>query len=220
MSKGAAMQRPADLGPGTTLLMLRHGETALTPEKRFSGSGGADPELSEKGRSQAERAAAALAARGDVDAIVGSPLTRCRQTAEAASRALGGMPVAIEDDLREVAFGDWDGLTFREVMERWPGELDAWLESEHVAPPGGESLADATRRAAAARDKILAAHPGRTVLVVTHVTPIKALVRLALGAPPESMHRMQLAAASLTVVQQFADGGAVMRLFNETSYLR
>ncbi|WP_199552489.1 bifunctional RNase H/acid phosphatase, partial [Streptomyces sp. N35] len=78
-----------DMGAPATFVLLRHGETALTPQKRFSGSGGTDPVLSEAGLAQAERVAAALAARGTIEAIVSSPLTRCRQTAAAVAVRLG-----------------------------------------------------------------------------------------------------------------------------------
>ncbi|CAM5463441.1 Bifunctional RNase H/acid phosphatase OS=Streptomyces rutgersensis OX=53451 GN=F0345_07150 PE=4 SV=1 [Streptomyces diastaticus subsp. diastaticus] len=78
---------PPDLSTPTTFVLLRHGETALTPEKRFSGSGGSDPALSGTGRRQAARTAEALAARGTVQAVVSSPLRRCRETAEAVASA-------------------------------------------------------------------------------------------------------------------------------------
>ncbi|WP_432096184.1 bifunctional RNase H/acid phosphatase [Streptomyces sp. bgisy100] len=210
---------PADLGTPTTFVLLRHGETALTPEKRFSGSGGSDPELSPAGRRQAEQVAAALAARGTVQAVVSSPLRRCRETAETVAGRLG-LDVRIDEGLRETDFGAWEGLTFGEVRERYPEELDAWLGSAKAAPPGGESFAQVARRTALARDKILARHAGRTVLLVTHVTPVKTLVRLALGAPPESLFRMELSAASLSAVAYYADGNASLRLLNDTGHLR
>ncbi|MEU8916687.1 bifunctional RNase H/acid phosphatase [Streptomyces nigrescens] len=209
-----------DLGPPATFVLLRHGETALTPEKRFSGSGGTDPELSAAGRRQAEATAAALAARGTIQAVVSSPLRRCRETAEAVAARLG-LEVRIEEGLRETDFGAWEGLTFAEVRERFPEDLDAWLGSARVAPTGGgESFAAVARRVAVARDKLLARYAGRTVLLVTHVTPVKTLVRLALGAPPESLFRMELSAASLSAVAYFSDGNASVRLLNDTSHLR
>ncbi|WP_328546731.1 bifunctional RNase H/acid phosphatase [Streptomyces platensis] len=209
-----------DLGPPATFVLLRHGETALTPEKRFSGSGGTDPELSAAGRRQAEAAAAALAARGSVQAVVSSPLRRCRETAQAVAARLG-LEVRIEEGLRETDFGAWEGLTFAEVRERFPEDLDAWLGSARVAPTGGgESFATVARRVAVARDKLLARYAGKTVLLVTHVTPVKTLVRLALGAPPESLFRMELSAASLSAVAYFSDGNASVRLLNDTSHLR
>ncbi|MCQ6553577.1 bifunctional RNase H/acid phosphatase [Streptomyces sp. C10-9-1] len=219
-ASGTGWSASADLGTPTTFVLLRHGETALTPQKRFSGSGGGDPELSEAGRRQAEAAAAALAARGTVQAVVSSPLRRCRETAGTVAARLG-LRVEVDEGLRETDFGAWEGLTFAEVRERHPQDLDAWLASARAAPTGGgESFAAVARRVSAARDRLLAAHQGRTVLLVTHVTPIKTLARLALGAPPESLFRMELSAASLSALAYYADGNASLRLLNDTSHLR
>lgn len=209
----------ADLGTPATFVLLRHGETPLTPQKRFSGSGGSNPSLSDVGREQAVRVAAALAARGTVQAVVSSPLLRCQETARTVAARLG-LDVHLEEGLRETDFGAWEGLTFAEVRERQPDELTAWLASPDVAPPGGESFAEVTTRVEAAREELLAAYAGRTVLLVTHVTPIKTLVRLALGAPPESLFRMELSAASLSAVAYYADGNASVRLLNDTAHLR
>ncbi|MFC4493043.1 bifunctional RNase H/acid phosphatase [Streptomyces ovatisporus] len=209
-----------DLGPPTTLVLLRHGETPLTPSKRFSGSGGTDPELSGAGRRQAAAVAEALAARGTIQAIVSSPLRRCRETAAAVADRTG-LDVRIDDGMRETDFGAWEGLTFAEVRERYPDDLEAWLDSTEVRPTGGgESFATVASRVAVARDKLLARYAGRKVLVVTHVTPVKQLVRLALGAPPESLFRMELSAASLSSVDYYVDGTASLRLLNDTGHLR
>ncbi|WP_329398393.1 bifunctional RNase H/acid phosphatase [Streptomyces melanogenes] len=219
-SAPAAGWSAPDLGTPTTFVLLRHGETALTPEKRFSGSGGTDPELSAAGRRQADQVAAALAARGTVQAVVSSPLRRCRETAAAVAARLG-LDVRVEDGLRETDFGAWEGLTFAEVRERYGADLDAWLASPKAAPTGGgESFATVSRRVSATRDRLLTAYEGRTVLLVTHVTPVKTLVRLALGAPPESLFRMELSAASVSAVAYYGDGNASVRLLNDTSHLR
>ncbi|MFC5800182.1 bifunctional RNase H/acid phosphatase [Streptomyces formicae] len=211
---------PADLGTPATFVLLRHGETALTPEKRFSGSGGTDPELSPVGERQAEAVGTALAARGTIQDVVSSPLKRCRQTAEIVAARLG-LGVRIDEGLRETDFGAWEGLTFAEVRERYGDDLDAWLASPKATPTGGgESFATVARRVAATRDRLTEEYRGRTVLLVTHVTPIKTLVRLALGAPPEALFRMELSAASLSAVAYYADGNASLRLLNETSHLR
>ncbi|MEU6157439.1 bifunctional RNase H/acid phosphatase [Streptomyces sp. NPDC047130] len=220
----AARQRQGwsapDLGAPATLVLLRHGETPLTPQKRFSGSGGSDPSLSGIGREQARRAAALLAARGTVQAIVSSPLARTRETAAVVADRLG-LPVAIDEGLRETDFGAWEGLTFGEVMERHPDDLDAWLASPDARPTGGgESFQATAARVEEARDRLIAAYAGRTVLLVTHVTPIKTIVRLALGAPSEALFRMELSAASISAVAHYADGNASLRLFNDTSHLR
>jgi ribonuclease H / adenosylcobalamin/alpha-ribazole phosphatase len=211
---------PADMGAPATFVLLRHGETPLTPQKRFSGSGGTDPSLSDVGREQAERAGAALARRGTIQAVVASPLTRTRETAGIVAAHLG-LDVSIDDGLIETDFGAWEGLTFAEVRERYPDDLNTWLADPEAQPSGGgESFAATATRIAAARDKLVAAYAGRTVLLVSHVTPIKTFVRLALGAPPESLFRMELSAASLSAVAYYADGNASVRLFNDTSHLR
>ncbi|MEU7210282.1 bifunctional RNase H/acid phosphatase [Streptomyces sp. NPDC044989] len=211
---------PPDLGAPATFVLLRHGETPLTPQKRFSGSGGTDPSLSAVGREQAEKVAESLAGRGTIEAIVASPLARTRETAGIVAARLG-LEVAVEEGLRETDFGVWEGLTFGEVRERYADDLDAWLASPDAEPTGGgESFAATGARIAATRDKLVAAYAGRTVLLVSHVTPIKTFLQLALGAPPESLFRMELSAASLSAVAYYADGGASVRLFNETSHLR
>ncbi|MER8010407.1 bifunctional RNase H/acid phosphatase [Streptomyces sp. NPDC094149] len=211
---------PADMGTPATFVLLRHGETPLTPQKRFSGSGGTNPALSEVGREQAERVGAALARRGTVQAIVASPLARTRETAAIVARHLG-LEVSVEDEIRETDFGAWEGLTFAEVRERYPDDLTRWLADPTVEPSGGgESFAATATRIAAARDKLVEAYAGRTVLLVSHVTPIKTFIQLALGAPPKSLFRMELSAASLSAVAYYADGNASVRLFNDTSHLR
>ncbi|MFJ2767226.1 histidine phosphatase family protein [Streptomyces sp. NPDC087300] len=209
----------ADRGTPTTLLLLRHGETALTPERRLSGSGGSDPALSDIGQRQAEAAAGKLVALGAVRAVVSSPMRRARQTAAAAARRLG-LDVHIDDELREADFGAWEGLTFAEVRERHPEEMAAWLASPAVVPGGtGEPFTSVAQRAALARDRLLERYQGQTVAVVSHVGVLRTLVRLALGAPPESLFRMELSAASLTAVTYDGNGNASLRSLNDTSYL-
>jgi probable phosphoglycerate mutase len=201
-----------DTGAPTTLLLLRHGETPHTLERRFSGSGGADPELTGAGRRQAEAAADWLAARGGIDAVVCSPLRRTRQTAAAVCDRLA-LEAAEDADFAEADFGAWDAHSFAEVREQWPTELDAWLGSLDVAPPGGESFAVVSRRVDSGRDRLLRDFAGKTVVVVTHVSPIKLLVRGALDAPLHAIYRMELPPASLTEVRWYADGTPSLRSF-------
>ena len=205
-----------DLGEPTRLLALRHGATVHTVEKRFSGSGGDDPGLSGLGRAQVERAADLLSADLPVDVVLTSPLRRARETADVVAHRLGGLVVKVEEDLREAAFGDWDGLTFAEVKERWPDELAAWLGASDVAPPGGEPLDDVARRMRSLQARLLARYAGQTVLLVSHVTPVKLLVRDALRAPLEVLFRMEMAPASVTELNWWADGTSSLRRYNAT----
>ena len=199
--------------PPTQLIFLRHGETPHTAEKRFSGSGGDNPGLSDTGRAQALAAAEYLARIGGVDALVVSPMRRTRETAEAVADKLG-LEAIVDEGWQEVDFGDWDGHTFAEIQQKWPDAMNAWLDSTAVAPPGGDSFDTCARRARSARDGLLARYPGKTVVVVTHVTPIKLMVRSVLQAPMASLFRMELRPATLTEIHWYADGLASLRSFN------
>ncbi|AQZ60181.1 FIG006762: Phosphoglycerate mutase family [[Actinomadura] parvosata subsp. kistnae] len=202
----------------TSLLLLRHGETELSLERRFSGRG--EAELTANGLAQASAAAARLARDPyRLDVIVTSPLKRARQTAEAVAEQ-AGVEVEVFDDLREADFGAWEGHTFTEVQRRWPAELTAWLSDPDVAPPGGESFAETGRRVQAAREHLVERYAGKTVLAVSHVTPIKLLLRDALLAPLQSLYRMHLDLACLSLIEYYADGPAVVKSFNDTSHLR
>jgi probable phosphoglycerate mutase len=149
----------------------------------------------------------------EIDALVSSPLRRTRETADIIADRLD-RSVGIDDGLAEAAFGTWDGMTFGEVQEKYPDDITAWLGSMDVRPGGGDSFQDMDRRVRHARDRLIAAHPGQTVLAVTHVTPIKLMVRMALGAPLEAVYRMELAPASVSVISWFEDGQASLRMFN------
>ena len=204
-------------GQATVTLLLRHGQTPLSTERRFAGVG--DIELTETGVRQAKLAGERLAARGDIDVIVTSPLQRARQTAAEVAAATGA-PVVADGDLRETDFGAWEGLTFAEAQQRWPNEVTAWLGDPAVAPPEGESFTAVGVRVRAALDRLLGQYPGQTVLVVSHVTPIKTLLTEALLAPPAALHRMFLDVGSLNEVHWFSDGPAVVRSLNDTGHLR
>ncbi|MFL6136421.1 MAG: bifunctional RNase H/acid phosphatase [Frankiaceae bacterium] len=202
--------------PPTTTLLLRHGETPMSIDKRFSGVG--DARLTERGLAQAAAAARRLAGRGGIDVIVSSPLARALATAQEVGRACG-LDVVVEAGLRETDFGAWEGRTFAEVQRQWPDQLAAWLADADVAPPGGESFTATARRVRQARDRVISRYAGCSVLAVSHVTPIKTLTRIAVEAPPAALYRLHLDLASVTEIDWYADGPAVLRLFNDTSHL-
>ena len=131
-----------------------------------------------------------------------------------------GFEVDVEEGLAEMEFGAWDGLTYTEVRDRFPDEVRVWLGNLDHAPGGGESFREVEKRVLAGRDRLLEEHDGRTVLLVSHVTPIKTLVADALGAPLESLYRMELSPASVTVLSYYPatpegrPAMASLRLFN------
>ncbi|HEU0130101.1 MAG TPA: bifunctional RNase H/acid phosphatase [Mycobacteriales bacterium] len=203
-------------GEPTSLLLLRHGQTAMSVERRFSGSG--DPPLTQVGRAQAAALAGRVAAMpGPFAAVVSSPLARARQTAEPVAAALG-LDVVVDERLRETDFGAWEGLTFGEIRERDPEGLQDWLDDPAVPAPGGESFAQVGRRVRQARDALLAEHGGASVVVVTHVTPVKLLLSLALDAPTV-LYRVNLDLASISQAEWYPDGNAVVRRVNDTAHL-
>ncbi|KQU02587.1 acid phosphatase [Rhodococcus sp. Leaf7] len=203
-------------GAATRTVLLRHGQTALSVDKRYSGRG--NPELTELGRAQAASAAGRIAVLGGIDAIVSSPLGRARETAEAVSRSTG-VAVTTLDSLTETDFGSWEGLTFREVSEGDPDLHGEWMSDTSVRPPGGESFDEVRERVRGARDSILRDYAGKTVVVVSHVTPIKTLLQFGLDVGPSILYRLHLDLASISIVDWFDDDAASVRLVNDTSYL-
>lgn len=185
----------------------------MTAEGRYSGR--ADVPLSPRGLAQAEAVAQRVAAlRGPVAAVVTSPLVRCVRTASAIASAAGDVPVVVEPDLVECDFGEWEGLTFAEVREGWPDEMDAWLDSTAVAPPGGESFESVADRVGRAVERLRTSYAGATVAVVSHVSPIKILLRDALAAGDAFLHRLYLDPAGISIVDSWPDGGIAVRAVN------
>ncbi|GBE64834.1 hypothetical protein MFM001_12960 [Mycobacterium sp. MFM001] len=203
-------------GAATRLLLLRHGQTELSIQRRYSGRG--NPALTDLGWRQADAAARYLAQRGGIGAVISSPLQRCYDTATTAAKALG-LDVTVDDDLVETDFGGWEGLTFSEAAERDPQLHRRWLRDTSTTPPGGESFDAVHQRVVRARDRIVEEHGGSTVLVVSHVTPIKMLLRIALDAGPGILYRLHLDLASLSIAEFYPDGASSVRLVNQTAYL-
>ncbi|HEX5995079.1 MAG TPA: histidine phosphatase family protein [Jiangellales bacterium] len=200
-----------DLSAASSLLLVRHGQTADTVARRFAGGSIPGPPLDELGRAQAVRAAEALADSAAV-AVLTSPIVRAAQTAELIADRLG-LPVSTEAAWRECEFGAWEGLRIDEVAERYPREIAAWRASTASPAPGGESLDQMAARVAAARDDAVKHYSGQPVIVVTHSMPIRALMRIALDAPPEAIHRLRPAPGSVTELRMFAGGLTTVTAF-------
>ncbi|MGX9792288.1 bifunctional RNase H/acid phosphatase [Mycobacterium sp. MMS18-G62] len=203
-------------GAPTRFLLLRHGQTELSTQRRYSGRG--NPALTDVGRRQADAAAHYLAGKGGIAAVVTSPLQRAYDTAAVAAKALG-LDVTVDDDLIETDFGAWEGLTFGEAAERDPDVHRRWLRDTSITPPEGESFDSVAIRVRRAQARIINEHGGETVLVVSHVTPIKTLLRLALDAGAGILYRLHLDLASLSIAEFYPDGVASVRLVNQTAYL-
>ncbi|MFL6107896.1 MAG: bifunctional RNase H/acid phosphatase [Marmoricola sp.] len=207
--------------PPTTLVLVRHGVTDHTANRLFSGGlQGSNPPLNEEGREQIRATGQWLAPlAGTIDALITSPVRRTAESAEILGTQFGLEPT-VEAGIAEMEFGAWDGLSFSQIQENHPDDLASWLGSLDSAPTGGESFRVVEERVIAGRDRILADHTGQTVLVISHVTPIKTLVADALGAPLDAIYKMELSPASVTVISYFRGGYggdellASLRLYN------
>jgi ribonuclease H / adenosylcobalamin/alpha-ribazole phosphatase len=206
--------------PAADVVLLRHGDTRLSPERRFSGVGIGDPPLSAAGLDQAQRAAGSALLRGRGFAeVLTSPMTRCQETARIVADALG-VSIVVDPDLREMDFGLWEGMTFDEVQDRYPEDLRRWAQSPWAPPTGSsETFAAVLDRMGTVADRFATRYAGASVLAVTHITPVKALVAHALGAPPSALFRMELSSACFSRIT-YTGCEASVRLLNDTSHLR
>jgi probable phosphoglycerate mutase len=201
------------------LYLIRHGETVLTPLRKFSGTGPLNPELTEKGLSQAAAVAKEIA-KLKPEILIASPLMRTTQTAQAIADATG-LEIKFDEIWFELSFGDWDGLSFEEVKEKFPDEYQAWLNSSSYAPAGGESYDQGGIRVEEALEKVAAEYPGQRVVVVTHNGVIKLAAQIATGAPTEAVFHIDAAPCSITSISIWpSDGLRALRSLNETGHFR
>ena len=189
----------------TTIYLIRHGETPLTPERRFSGSGGSNPGLTEKGREQARAVGRELAAR-QPEVLLVSPMQRTRDTAEEIGNFVEVAPI-FDEDWIEASFGKWDGLTPDEVEEQFPEEFKAWVSDAWYPQGGGEPYAAVAERAGIALNKVAAEYPGQTVAIVTHNVVVKGAVCVALQTPIDSIFHVDVAPCSITTIKIWPSDG-------------
>jgi len=203
----------------TEIFFVRHGETILTPERKFSGSGEPNPPLTVEGLAQAA-AVAPEVAKLSPEVLIASPLQRTTQTAQAIS-ALIDVPIIFDEAWFECAFGAWDGMSIDEVKEKYPSEYEAWVSSSAYAPPQGESYDALGWRVDEAIDNLVAKYPHQRVVVVTHNGVIKQAIRLTVGATPESIFHMDVSPCSITSIAIWpSDGLRALKSANERGHLR
>lgn len=200
------------------VVLLRHGRTRYNAEGRLQGQ--VDADLDDVGRRQAAAAGRYLRSRYDVVEVVTSEKRRAVQTLEAAG--LGDLPVRVDDRWREIDYGDHDRRRISEVI----AEMGArWAEDVGHVPAGGESMRDLHQRVGEAWRDVLASVPDdggdvdRTVVVVSHATPIKSAVVWSVGGGPEQILQLWVQLASLSVVRIHDGLGTVLERFNDVTHL-
>jgi ribonuclease H / adenosylcobalamin/alpha-ribazole phosphatase len=191
------------------LFVVRHAESEYTRERRFTGW--SDVPLSPEGRRQCAALAQALDGLG-AQAVYASPLQRARATAEAIA-GVRGLPVRLDAAFREMGFGDWEGVTVREVAEKFPEDFALWRSAPaRVHRPGGERLAEVAARVGAGRDALRAAHPEGTLVLVTHAVVARLLVLDALGLGPERLWTVDATPAGISELEYRDDWVTVHRM--------
>jgi broad specificity phosphatase PhoE len=200
----------------TTILLVRHGQTAWNREERFRGQ--VDLPLDDVGLMQAEAVGKRVASGWGPVAIYASSLQRTLQTAAAIARACG-QSTTIHDGLLDIDYGAFAGLTPEEAASLQPDLARAWRQLPHsVRFPGGETLADVRGRAEVALGEIVAKHPDQTVVLVTHVVVCRLLLCTVLELDNSHFWQFQPATASLSVFE-VSDERSVLLGFNDTCHL-
>jgi probable phosphoglycerate mutase len=199
----------------TRVFVLRHGQTAWNVEQRIQGQ--LDVPLDASGRWQAGRLAHALRGEG-LDAVYSSDLTRASETA-AALAAAAGLTVRTDVGLRERGFGAFEGLTYREIEQRWPGPALSWRQRDpDFAPGGGESLRGFYDRCVGTALRLLARHPAQTVALVAHGGVLDCLYRAAARIELQAPRTWQVANAAVNRLLWTPQGLALVG-WNDRSHL-
>jgi len=194
------------------LLLIRHGQTDWNLAQRFQGQ--SDIPLNEVGRKQAQALAERLSVE-HFDAVYSSDLQRATETARIICRS----EFHSDSRLREVNFGDWEGMTYDEIKAKYPETLTAWeADIFKNAPPHGETLEGLAVRVQSMLDELREKHEDQNVLVVAHGGVLQTLICLALKLPPTMYWQFHLSTASLSEVA-FYPAGAILNLLNDTSHL-
>ena len=199
------------------LILVRHGEAEGNRELRYLGDN--DAMLTERGLAQAEQTAVAVR-RFAVEAIYSSPRSRALDTARAIARATRAR-LDVREELRELSYGVWEGMSRAEVAGRDPELLRLWEADASVTPPGGESLRALSARVIGFANGLAQSHGGQCVALVSHVGPIKALICQVLGLAIEGARRMWLDPATISVVDWplAPETRGAVRLLNSFTHL-
>ncbi len=198
----------------TRVYLARHGETEWNAQGKYLGL--TNLSLTSNGESQA-RALSSFLANKQIDIAYSSALIRANQTAKIVTEP-HGLNVCKVPGLNEVDFGEWDGLTYPEIKERYPGLADDWLKrTSEVQIPGGESWLDFKTRVMGALNEILNKNGGKNILVVSHGGPIKTIISDILGLELTSFWKITQDRGALNIIEFYGEEG-VITLLNGTYY--
>ena len=219
-----SIRAPRQTTEPTTLVVIRHGSTKSTSANLIAGGDGEDIGLSEKGLKEAMLSAAAVSPLlqffdlPPVTSIINSPMKRTTQTAEALS-GIEGVTLLPDERLREISFGDWDGLSMDSMEIESSQEVSKWRASTSQRPPGGESVQDLEKRVSELVSEAVLDNQGRTVVLVTHMMPSRVIAKLAQRSADSTYWNINFAPGGISIYRFFGAGFVETFAINSCAHL-
>ena len=220
-----SIRAPRVSSPGTEMIFIRHGHSSHTEKGLVAGGDGADPELSDLGMREADATAELLAnppkawkmAMKD-PIVISSNMLRTRQTAEAIARKLNAETV-LDPRIREIFFGEWNGLSNEELFSKDQALLDSWRGSLDFRPPGGESVEDLIARTGSFVEEIRTNYQNRSLIVVSHMMPTRALTYQLMGGSSSYLWSTTFAPASVSAFRVWGNEQYELITLNSCAHL-
>ena len=198
------------------VVFVRHGQTEWTGSGRSQGQ--SDVALSAAGIEQAEKLAANFPVE-HIDAIYASDLIRARVTAETVAKRFG-LGVNLEPAFRELSFGDWEGLTYEQIVASWPDAMENFLAHPDILDiPHGESFPEVQQRAMSRLQELIQKHEGQTIMVAAHGAVLRTMLTAALHMPLQYLWSIRQFNTAVNIVRYDAEGNPTVELLNSTAHL-
>lgn len=219
-----SIRAPRQVNEPTTIVLVRHGHTKMTERDLIAGGDGDDPELSELGLMDAQGAAKAIAPLLEfnrlppAELVIHSPMVRTTQTAGVVAAELG-VPLAQDERLREIGFGSWNGQEMTIIAQDNPELVRSWQGSMSVKPDGGESIADLRDRIQPLLNEITQEYSGKTVVLVSHMMPIRTIAALSAKGSDSLFWSVNFAPGSVSILRFFGTEFAEQFVINSCHHL-
>lgn len=200
----------------TKVIFIRHGQTEWNVTGRYQGQ--SDVKLTEEGKKQAEKLADNFPV-AKVDAIYASDLCRAMVTAETIAKKFG-LKVQAEPAFRELSFGDWEGLTYQQIVDKWEEAMANFLQHPDILEiPGGESFPAVQQRAMKLLNELIEKHDGQTIVVVAHGAVLRTMLTAALHMPLQYLWSIRQFNTAVNIVRYDSDANPTVELLNSTAHL-
>ncbi len=200
----------------TKVIFVRHGQTEWNVTGRYQGQ--SDVHLTEEGKMQARKLAANFPVQ-DVAAIYASDLNRAMVTAETIAEQFG-LPVQAEPAFRELSFGEWEGLTYQQIVGKWEDAMANFLQHPDILEiPGGENFPAVQKRATERLNELIRKHDGQTIVVVAHGAVLRTILTAALHMPLQYLWSIRQFNTAVNIVRYDAGANPTVELLNSTAHL-